>query len=106
MFIELTSPPALREWLPKLVGVGRSVALRVGDTLVRAEPEGSHASQLTRSEITAAVHYIRWSLTDEEVRAFASEPLALVLDHPSYAYEVALAEDARDDLRVDLSGGS
>src|SRR5690606_28224213 len=31
MFLELTSDAELREWLPKLVGIERSVALCIGD---------------------------------------------------------------------------
>ncbi|MBV8985868.1 MAG: DUF3501 family protein, partial [Acidimicrobiia bacterium] len=41
MFIELTSKPELEEWLPKLVGVERSVQLRLGDEIVKAEPEAA-----------------------------------------------------------------
>src|ERR671922_1175652 len=63
LFIELTSDEALREWLPKLVGVERSVGLRLGDgEVVPAVVDEEHERQLTREEITASVHYVRWEL--------------------------------------------
>ena len=47
LFIELTSKDELVEWLPKLVGVERSVELRIGDEVVRARPEDAHEAVLT-----------------------------------------------------------
>ncbi len=105
VFVELTSPAELREWLPKLVGVERCVALDVGGHLVRAYPEGAHADQLTRDEVTSAVHYVGWSMTSEEVAGCASAPLALVVDHPAYAHRTVLGADTRAELLRDLAGG-
>ncbi|HVC25152.1 MAG TPA: DUF3501 family protein, partial [Acidimicrobiales bacterium] len=52
LFVELTSESELREWLPKLVGIERSVVVRVGDRAapveVRCTVDPQHASQLTR----------------------------------------------------------
>jgi hypothetical protein len=105
MFVELTSPAALREWLPKLVGIERAVAVRIGDSVVRARPEESHAQQLTREEITSAVHYVQWSMTAEQVTGFATAAVALVIDHPAYRHETELHEAARAELLSDLRGG-
>ena len=58
LFFELRTDDELREWLPKLVGIERSIELRAGGEVVRCEPEAAHAAQLTREEITASVHYI------------------------------------------------
>src|SRR5688572_22787348 len=82
LFLELTSEAQLREWLPKLVGIERSVAIRIGEgaqaDLVRAVPEDAHDQLLTREETTASVHYVRFELTADQVERFAAEPLALV----------------------------
>jgi hypothetical protein len=106
LFIELTSEAELREWLPKLVGIERSVALRVGEgsdaLLLRAVPEAAHAEQLTRDEITASVHYVFWDLTPAEVEAVSTSPVTLVIDHPAYAAEAPLADDSLEELRSDL----
>src|SRR5947209_3633374 len=58
LFLELDSKERLMEWLPKLVGIERSLRLRLsnGDT-VAATPDEDHAAQLTRADITASVHY-------------------------------------------------
>jgi hypothetical protein len=107
MFVELTSPAALREWLPKLVGIERAVAIRIGDAVIPARPEDSHVQQLTRQEITSAVHYVQWSMTAGETRSFAAAPVvALQIDHPSYRHQTALGAATRSELLRDLGGGA
>jgi Protein of unknown function (DUF3501) len=104
LFVELTSEAELREWLPKLVGIERAVELRIGDRVVRSVPEESHEKQLTREEITASVHYIRFELTADEVATFAGEPVVLAVDHPAYREATPLSEDTRASLSRDLHG--
>jgi hypothetical protein len=105
VFLELTSDAELREWLPKLVGIERSIALRTADgELLRAEPEAAHASQLTRDETTASVHYVWWQLTPAEVDAVAAGPAALVVDHPAYEHEAPLGAETMAELLADLRG--
>ncbi len=106
LFLELTTEEELRTWLPRLVGVERSVALRVGPegTVLRAEPEAAHASQLTREEVTASVHYVWWQLDDAAVAQVEAGPVHLVIDHPSYAEEAALGEETVAELLSDLRG--
>ncbi len=85
LFIELTSDEALREWLPRLVGIERQVALEFDGDRVTSVPEEEHAAALTRETVTPAVHYIRFGFTDAQVAAFgdASE-VTLVSTHPAY----------------------
>src|SRR3954453_1614253 len=92
LFVELTSKDELMAWLPKLVGIERSVELVIGATddagngadLVRCEPEASHEAQLTREEITASVHYVRFRLSGDQIERFAAGPVDLAVNHPSY----------------------
>jgi hypothetical protein len=103
LFVELTSDEQLREWLPKLVGIERSVVLRLGDgTEVRCVVEEGHESQLTREDVTASVHYVRFELTQDQVDAFRSGPVALAIDHPNYAHETALSDENIGELLADL----
>lgn len=108
VFLELTSDEQLREWLPKLVGIERSLVLRAGegDTAVevRAMPEEGHEAQLTRAEITASVHYVRWELTPAEVAAVGRGPVWLVVDHPAYREETELLPATVAELLADLRG--
>jgi hypothetical protein len=106
LFIELTSELALRDWLPRLVGIERSIALRAGAgdnaVLVRAEPEAAHASQLTREEVTASVHYLHFHLTPDEIDAVAAGPVELVIDHAEYAHATQLGDETIAELLADL----
>jgi len=103
LFIELTTDEQLREWLPKLVGIERAMVLALSDgSEVRCTPEAGHATQLTREEITASVHYIGWSLTPEQVSAFVAGSVDLVVDHPEYPERVTLSDETHAELVADL----
>lgn len=108
LFVELTTEAELREWLPKLVGIERALAIRIGDgddaDVVRATVDADHEKQLTREEITASVHYVHFQYTSAQVARFGTEPAHLVVDHPAYAHETALTSDNIDELRSDLIG--
>jgi hypothetical protein len=108
LFLELTSESELREWLPKLVGIERSIVLRVGEgsgaLSLRAAPEAAHAQLLTREDTTASVHYVHWELTPAEVDAVAAGPVALLVDHPAYQEETPLHTDTVAELVSDLRG--
>ena len=104
LFVELTSDEQLREWLPKLVGIERAVELRIGHRVVGCVPEEQHAQQLTREEITASVHYVRFELTPEEVAAFEAEPVTLAVAHPAYNEATPLSDVTKQSLSADLHG--
>lgn len=105
LFIELTSDEELREWLPKLVGIERSVELRLGPPeareVVRAAVEEGHDSQLTREEVTAAVHYVQLSLEPRQRERFLAGPAAIAIAHPAYSFESELGEETRASLAAD-----
>ncbi len=102
LFIELTSDEGLREWLPKLVGVERSVELAFGDEVVRCIPEEGHEEHLTRDEVTAAVHYIHWELSPQQVERFAVGPVTLRVHHPNYDEAQTLPSETVAELLEDL----
>jgi hypothetical protein len=106
LFIELTSKEELEAWLPKLVGIERSVELRIGEPgneeIVRARPDAEHERQLTRETITASVHYVHFDLSPAQVQTFATEPVRVAIAHPNYAYVAELGETSRQSLLLDL----
>ena len=103
LFIELTSDEAMREWLPRLVGIERSVVVRLADgSEIRGAVDPVHASQLTRSEVTAAVHYMTFDFTPEQVESFGYGAVVLAIDHPAYREEIELAQMTVDELVRDL----
>jgi hypothetical protein len=104
LFIELTSEDQLRGWLPKLVGIERSLELRIGDGMVvPSTPEAAHEAALTRAETTASVHYVYFNLTDDQVAAFEAGPVTLAVAHPAYEEATPLSEETRDELLKDLA---
>ncbi len=108
VFVELVSEAELREWLPKLVGIEKSLALRLGAGAqarrVGAVVEPSHASQLTREEVTASVHYVRIALDPAAAGCFGAGPAWLVSDHPHYRHEAELSPATRASIVADWSG--
>jgi hypothetical protein len=102
MFVELTSDEQMRLWLPKLVGIERSLVFRLPDGQhVRSVTEEQHESQLTRTDVTAAVHYVRFEFTPDQVAAFV-DGTVLAIDHPAYAEEIELLPATVAELRTDL----
>ncbi len=108
LFIELTSDEELRRWLPRLVGIERSLELRIGGEkgreVVVGQPEEAHEATLTRQDTTASVHYVRFGLTPAQLERFAAEAVELAVNHPQYSEATALAEETRQSLLEDLRG--
>jgi hypothetical protein len=102
LFVELTSDDQVREWLPKLVGIERSIVVRLpnGDE-VRSIAEEQHDSQLTRPDVTAAVHYLRFEFTPAQVEHLR-DGATLAIDHPNYLDEIELLPATIAELRTDL----
>ena len=103
MFIELTTDEQMREWLTKLAGVENAVRLVLSDgTEIAAIIDEQHSEGLTRDHVTAAVHYLRWEFSPEQVAAFAAGPVQLRIDHPEYLDVVELSDATHAELLDDL----
>ena len=104
LFVELTSEAEMLEWLPKLVGIERSLLLRLTDgSEVRCRPEAQHEAQLTRETVTAAVHYLQFDLTPAQVAALSSGSADLVCDHAGYPQVVTLERETVAELLRDVA---
>ena len=103
MFIELTTDEQMREWLTKLAGVENAVRLVLSDsTEIPAIIDEQHSEGLTRDHVTAAVHYLRWAFSPEQVAAFAAGAVQLRIDHPEYLEVVELSDATHAELLDDL----
>jgi uncharacterized protein DUF3501 len=101
LFIEINDSDELRQWLPRLVGIQRTVFVEVGGTLVAGVED---EERLTREdEVTTSVHYIRFSFTREQQAAFAAGPVRVVVDHPAYHAVTDLTEEQRHSLAADFA---
>ena len=107
LFIEIPelvrmSQDQVRETVNRFQGLDRdSVWLQVDGRRVPACFESGHSKE----EKMAAVHYVRFALP-EAARAALAESAAdvrVVVDHPHYRAEAALAAETRKSLREDLS---
>jgi hypothetical protein len=105
LFVELTSKTELEEWLPKLAGVERSVALQVGTVAVPGTLDAGHAQHLTRADVTASVHYLRFLLPEALEAGFLAEDVRLQVQHSSYAAETLLSEELKRSLLADWQIG-
>lgn len=103
LFIELTSEEQMREWLSKLVGIEGSLVFRLaGGREVRSITEAQHAGQLTRDYVTAAVHYVQFAFTPDDIAALAEGGALLTCDHPAYREVISLTLDNEIELLTDL----
>ena len=103
LFIELTTDAQVREWLPKLVGIERSVAIKLSNgDVVKAIVDEGHAEQLTRENVTAAVHYIRFEFSPEQIEEFAKGEVQVISVLSNYIESTELAQYTVDELLIDL----
>lgn len=101
LFLELKSDAELREWLGKLVGIERCVTLVLADgTTIAGEPLDEE--RLTRDDVTAAVHFLRFRL-GSAAASIAAGPVTLAVTHPDYSAETVLAADQHAELIADLA---
>ncbi len=108
LFIECTTEEQMREWFPKLVGIERSIEIRVGAgvnaVVAKSVPDAGHDAQLTREDLTAAVHYISFDIGAEHFQAFSDGPVTVAITHPNYLDETNLTDGVRAELALDLLG--
>jgi len=103
LFVELTSDEEMRKWLPELVGIENSMVLRLADGgIVRGLVDSQHAEGLTRDAVTAAVHYLSFDFTDQQVEQFSRGGVSLCCDHPNYPEVLDLGESTVLELLTDL----
>lgn len=106
LFIELSTKSDLMHWLPILPGIETHLILEVGDESFRSYPEEEHASQLTRSDITPSVHYIKFDLSSMATQAFGEVPVTLKVDHPNYKVSCQLSQELKASLVQDWNARS
>jgi len=103
LFIELTNDEQMREWLTKLVGIEGAIAIKLANgEVVKAVVDEGHAEQLTRETVTAAVHYIRFEFTPQQVQEFAKGNVQVISTLSNYLEAVELADFTVAELLTDL----
>ena len=103
VFVELTTDAQVREWLPRLAGLENAVSLVLADgSTVQGRIDAAHAAGLTRSDVTAAVHYLVFDFTPAQVETFRSGPVTLRCSLAAYTETAEIPSAVRDELLSDL----
>ena len=99
----MTSRNEIFATLPKLAGIERSVLIKLpnGDT-VRGRLDAQHEAGLTRDDVTAAVHYLTFDFSPEQVEEFATGDVQVRIDLPTYLEATELLPATKDELLTDL----
>ena len=102
LFIELTDDAKLREWLPKLVNIQHAVRFDLADgSHVDAVPQDEE--RLSRDDVTATVHYLKFPFTAAQQNTFAAGPARIVIDHTRYHAIAELTVEQRAELARDFA---
>jgi len=89
-----------------LAGLGRiehRFEIRVGRERIAGVPEGD-AERSREDGKTSAVHFLRFSFTEDQVRAFreSPEPVTIACDDLRYLHMAGLSPESRAELAADL----
>ena len=112
LYIELTNRQEMEHWLPRLVGIERAVRIEMTDSsvngsgpeVVPCQVDPSHEANLTREEVTAAVHFVRFELSPRQIGMFRSASVAVAVDHPEYRERTVISDATKASLLEDLDG--
>ena len=100
LLIEITAADDIRLALQQLQGIdhGDALYLEIGGERFPVAFETGHS----REDRLSAVHYLRFPLPPIAVARLRTEPARLVVDHPNYRAEAAVAPELRAALLEDL----
>jgi len=115
LFIEITDKDQIQAVLDRFIGidargidaggidVGPTVWIQVGrDFALPGEFEAGHSDE--EKGKLSAVHFVRFAFPPDAIRAFASSPVHLVVDHPAVRARVELPAETKTQLLQDLRG--
>ncbi len=101
--IEYSDESERRQALAKLKGIDKHVWIKVADC-DPVYPISNEDLERESEEKTAAVHFMRFELSDEMIsKAKSGQPIAMGIDHPEYTVSVdAIADNIRQSLVGEL----
>ena len=103
MMIEIADAGAIKPVLDRLLGIDTRdyVRLEVGPHVSVGRFETGRSDEELGK--ISAVHFVRFSLSVEARRAFATSDVILVVDHPNERARTVLSADSRRSLAEDLA---
>lgn len=104
LFIEVDEPHRIKEVLDRFMGIdsGEHVWLQIGKGYaIAGQFEAGHSDE--EHGKLSAVHFVKFSLTPEQVCAFRDAEVSLVLHHPAERARVRLGDAVKASLLEDLT---
>ena len=101
--IEYGDPEDRKQALAKMIGIERSVQIKVGG-FDPVTPIANEDLERETEEKTSSVHFLRFEFSPEMIAAAKKgAPISMAIDHPAYRYQTdALPEATRASLVKDL----
>jgi hypothetical protein len=106
MMIEIADKDQIKPVLDRFMGidVGSRVWMQIGREFAAAgEFEAGHSDE--EKGKLSAVHFVRFRLSADAVRAFPDADVFLVVDHPAERTKTHLGDETKAALLRDLRGG-
>ncbi|HTP75552.1 MAG TPA: DUF3501 family protein [Rhizomicrobium sp.] len=102
--IEIEDADRRERELRRLGHIEDSVFLDVGRDRIKATPT-DYEDRTTPDGKTSSVHWLRFKLTPEQIRAFRSgtEPVVIGMAHPNYGHMAVMAPAVRAALAKDFA---
>jgi len=102
MFIEIPDEAERKKLLPQLVGIHDHLWLHIGNRYsVRAVADERSQRDYQYGK-AAVVHFLKLSLTPEQVKAFIESPVKVEINHPNYKALADIPEEVKKELIKDL----
>ena len=102
LMIEIEDGNRRNAVLLTLGGIEEKVFLEIGSDTLDATPT-EYDDRTTADGKTSSVHWLRFTLTREQIARFRSERVVLGVSHPNYGHMAVLNADSRAALAKDFA---
>ncbi|MFN3814483.1 MAG: DUF3501 family protein [Aquificaceae bacterium] len=102
MFIEIPDEGTRKELLPKLVGIHDGLYLHIGsEHTIRAIADEKSREDYEYGK-AAVVHFLKFNLTEEQVKDFKKLPLSIEINHKNYKAISQVPQEVKEELIKDF----
>jgi len=102
LMLEIEDEKRRNAVLLTLGGIEESVFMEIGGETIRATPT-EYDDRTTADGKTSSVHWLRFTLTKEQIARFAGERVVLGVSHPNYGHMAVLSAETRAALAKDFA---
>jgi hypothetical protein len=102
MMLEIEEANRRNKVLLTLGGIEETVFLEIGGETVKATPT-EYDDRTTADGKTSSVHWLRFTLTPEQVARFRSEKVVIGLSHRNYGHMAVLTDETKAALAADFA---